>query len=388
MPKAALTVKSKKAVTPTPSAVVPKAPPNGVFAPFEQAQSCREWLAGRKAIDTSKRIEKDAEGLYLPILPGVLAENTKLRNGCKFVTRSFEEKPARGGLKERLVALGIVKEDETDELVASFDIIGSIAIVLVRPALQAKKKAVALAILDTHPSVTTVLEKTGGREGEWRATKVEWLAGKKTTITVHRESGVSMKLDVKSCYFSPRLSTERLRLSNLIQPGSKERVVVPFAGVGPFVLVIAKAHPDATVAGIELNPTATNYFKINIQLNKLTNAFATYGDAKKELAKKEFCGCADRVIAPLPHTAKDFLPELIGVLKKGGTLHYYGFVPTAKKFGETFPGEPPQARFQPLIDDIVNEAKKQGRKAFIHFAKTVRPYSAAQDQAVIDARIE
>ena len=43
---------------------------------------------------------------------------------------------------------------------------------------------------------------------------------------------------------------------------------MPFAGVGPFAIEIAKSHPRASVLAIELNPSAYGYMLKNIRLNK------------------------------------------------------------------------------------------------------------------------
>jgi hypothetical protein len=43
------------------------------------------------------------------------------------------------------------------------------------------------------------------------------MSGEKRTETTHKENGVNIKLDVEKCYFSPRLSQERLRIAKLVK---------------------------------------------------------------------------------------------------------------------------------------------------------------------------
>ena len=93
------------------------------------------------------------------------------------------------------------------------------------------------------------------------------------------------------------MGTERARIAALVKQG--ENVLVPFAGVGPFAIVIAKRVPSAEVIGIELNPDAAEYFRRNILRNGCLNVSVLQGDVAKLLPDK----CeewADRIAMPLP----------------------------------------------------------------------------------------
>ena len=73
-------------------------------------------------------------------------------------------------------------------------------------------------------------------------------------------------VDVEKCYFSPRLSTERARIADLVEDG--EVVLNMFAGVGPYSITIAK-RKKAEVYSNELNEAAYRLHLENNRLNKV-----------------------------------------------------------------------------------------------------------------------
>jgi len=211
----------------------------------------------------------------------------------------------------------------------AFDTIGTIAIFTQFPdELKKKEKIIAQKILELHKNLETVAKKTEQYSGKYRLQRIKIIAGKRTKETLHRENGVQIKLDVENCYFSPRTSSERLRIANLVR--KNESVLVMFSGVAPFPLVIAKhAHPKEIYA-IEANPTAHKYALENVKLNKFKNMNVIKGDVKKVLPKinKKF----DRILMPLPKSAEQYLNMANTKLKPKGIIHFYDF---AKK--EEFP---------------------------------------------------
>lgn len=205
----------------------------------------------------------------------------------------------------------------------SFDSVGDIAILEIPLVLTKKQKEIGKQFLREHPFFKAVFKKGGGHGGKFRVQKLVHLAGEKRTITEHKESGLRMRVDVAKAYFSPRISTERLRIAQLVKPG--EHVLVLFGGVGPYALVIAKHSKAAHIVSVELNPAGHKYAKENIALNKLTRVEAVKADAKRWLAAavEKF----DRIIMPLPMSAHLFLPDALRVAKKNAIIHYYAFAP-------------------------------------------------------------
>ncbi len=217
---------------------------------------------------------------------------------------------------------GKLSQNEFELLGRSFDSVGDIAILEIPRELKKCEKLIANAFLSANPSFKVVATKAGGHGGKFRVQKVRLLAGEKRTLTVHKESGLSMLVDVDKVYFSPRLSSERLRITKLIKPG--ERVLVLFSGVAPYALVIAKHSKAKHVTAIELNPVGHKLALKNIALNKLDNKVtAIKANAKSWCAKTK--ERFDRVIMPLPLTGMEFLPGALRVCAKGATLHFYTF---------------------------------------------------------------
>lgn len=214
---------------------------------------------------------------------------------------------------------------------SSYDIVGSregaIAIVeFPEGAPESVKKLVAEFIMRVNKHVRVVLEKASERRGVYRLREYRTIAGGGSTEVIHVEHGVRLKLDPTKVYFSPREATERLRVANQVRPG--EFVMVMFAGVGPYALMIAKKQPlVAKVVAIELNPVAYNYMLENVRLNKLEGKVVpVLGDVKIEA--KHWFGVCDRVVMPLPRGAHMFLDVAFQCLKaEGGILHFYHWAP-------------------------------------------------------------
>jgi len=229
---------------------------------------------------------------------------------------------------------------EVEYVPSSFDIIGSregaIAVLeFPEGAPDHVKRAVAEAIMKLHRNVRIVLAKASERKGPYRVRDYEVLAGGGSTEVVHVEHGVRLKLDPTKVYFSPREATERVRVASQVKPG--ETVMVMFAGVGPYALMIAKKQPLVEkVIAIELNPEAYRYMVENVRLNKLeSKVVPVLGDVKTEA--KRWYGICDRVVMPLPKGAHKFLGRAFLCLKpEGGVIHFYHWAPERDLFGEAY----------------------------------------------------
>ena len=216
-------------------------------------------------------------------------------------------------------ALDAAGVPDSGRISSGVDVIGDIAIVRLEEFGAKEKLKVARALLDRLKNVRVVMEQEGGIEGEFRLRKLRHLAGEERTLTVHRENGCSFKVDVARCYFSPRLSTERLRIAQEVR--SKERVLNMFAGVGPYSIPIAKLA-GAKVTSCELNEVAAGLHEENNRTNKVESLVKVLqGDAAylPSMVRGKF----DRVIMPLPSGADRFLPTALSMSRKGGVIHYY-----------------------------------------------------------------
>lgn len=200
--------------------------------------------------------------------------------------------------------------------------IGDIAIVRLEGFTQREKRKVGRTLLEEMKNVRAIFDQEGGIEGEHRLRKLKHLSGERRTITTHRENGCVFRVDVAKCYFSPRLSTERLRIAELVGP--REKVLNMFAGVGPFSVPIAKLA-GARVTSCEINEYAARLHEENDRLNKvdgLVSVFAMDVDELPGGSRVKF----DRVLMPHPSMANKFLPTALRMAKKGGLIHYYRHV--------------------------------------------------------------
>jgi tRNA (guanine37-N1)-methyltransferase len=206
----------------------------------------------------------------------------------------------------------------------AFDIVGDIAIVKVPNNSEAKAEAVAEAIMNRHRNVKTVFVQASAVIGDFRLRSLVHVAGENRTTTVHKESGCSFAVDVKSCYFSPRLSHERMRIARLVQPD--EIVVNMFAGVGCFSIIIAKHAQAAKVFSIDVNPAAVKFMEENIRRNRVYGKVVPLLGDSKSIIEARLQRCADRVLMPLPEKALEYLPCAVSALKKsGGWIHVHAF---------------------------------------------------------------
>jgi len=329
----------------------------------ENAEAVHKKLAAEGALDHSHIPKRDGEYVYFPLAKGVKTKLPTVQK--KLLKRTEQGKPLSAELAGKLTLR------EREELVKSFDIVGDIAVVEIPPALLEKEALVAGAIMKNHHNVKVVAKKTGGTSGEFRIRPVRVIAGENRTRTIYREGGCDFELDLNKTYFSSRLGTERTRLAQLV--GKNERVLVPFAGVGPFAIRIAKKAKEGEVVGVELNPDAARFFEGNARRNGCRNVAVVCGDVGRFLPGK-YAGWADRIAMPLPKDASGFLANAIPCLKKGGVLHYYAFGDSKNPCEEA-------------ERQVVEAAAKLGRKAKLIFRRTVRPYSKTIVQVVVDFQL-
>jgi tRNA (guanine37-N1)-methyltransferase len=227
-------------------------------------------------------------------------------------------------------ARGILDDQQLRHLWKGVDIVGDIAVLKLPHELEAGGAQIAENLLNVAPYVKVVLAQVGPVESRFRTRKLEWLAGEKRTVTLHKESGCRYRIDLCAVYFSPRLSHERKRIADLVSPG--ECVVNFFAGVGTFSIMIARhAHPSR-IYSLDINPAAIRYHLVNSVLNGVNETIDLIcGDANKIVAAS-LVGRADRVLLPLPELAFDYLPVAKSALKNGhGVIHCYAFVDASRR---------------------------------------------------------
>jgi tRNA (guanine37-N1)-methyltransferase len=272
-------------------------------------------------------------------------------------------------LKQAMV--GILTEEEAKELYGAFDQIGNIIILRVPDSLLSKRKVIGEVLLDKVKTAKSVYCQSSPVEGDYRIRKLELLAGEDKTETEYKEHGCRFKIDVEKTFFSPRLSTERERIAEMIR--DDETIINMFGGVGMFSIVAAKKK-KCHVYNIDINPDAARLCSENILLNKLKGTVESIEGNATKIIEEKLLETGDRVLMLLPERSDEFLDSAIKAAKKKAIIHYYCHIHAEKK--EYVSSLAPQHFL-----GVVNV------KSEILGAKIVRPVGPRFYQAVVDAAI-
>jgi tRNA (guanine37-N1)-methyltransferase len=265
----------------------------------------------------------------------------------------------------------VLSEKESEDLFSAFDQIGDIIIVRIPDSLLSKKKIIGKTLLEQVKTAKSVFYQSSSVEGDFRTRDLEILAGVDKTETEYKEFGCRFIVDVEKAFFSPRLSTERDRIAELVQDG--EIVINMFGGVGMFSIVAAK-RKKCIVYNIDINPIAAKLCEKNIKLNKLVGRVVSiHGDAAK-IIEEQFRDQGDRVLMLLPERSDEFLNSAILATKSNGIIHYYSHIHADKKSQAAKLSEKHYLDITPIKSKILN-------------SKIVRAVGPRYYQTVVDVRI-
>jgi tRNA (guanine37-N1)-methyltransferase len=256
----------------------------------------------------------------------------------------------------------------------SFDVIGDIAAIDLRPDLEPYATEIGRGILQLNPNVRLVVRKFGEVTGKFRTRDLQVLVGSGSMETIHREFSCSYHLDVSSVYFNPRLSHERLRVAGQVK--ENEVVVDMFAGVGPYSVLIAKLQPSSRVHSIDINPSAVEYLKENILANGVADRVTPMLGDVRHLSEVKVHGVADRVIMNLPSEAVKYIDAALRILRRdGGLIHFYQFTQRDTSVDSI------KDSFQSSVAAENREVKSLG------FSKQIREIAPGRVQVAIDAAV-
>jgi len=229
---------------------------------------------------------------------------------------------------------------------ASYDIIGSIAIMKFSGKSKKEKLKAAKQLLKRQ-NIKTVLEKTEKIKGRLRTFKTKFLCGEKTKVALHKENNCKFKMNVETCYFSPRLAEERKEIASKIR--KQDKVLVMFSGVAPFPIVISKLSRAGEVTAIELSRECNKYAHENLKLNKINNIKLIQGDVKKIIKKdNKKLGKFSVIVMARPNLRESFLKQAFLVSKKGTMIYYHGFCH--------------ENELNKMLEEIYRESKKSKKK--------------------------
>jgi len=149
--------------------------------------------------------------------------------------------------------------------------------------------------------------------GAGRIPDAEVLAGSAGEV-VHRECGITYRLDPARIMFSAGNRREKDRVAALVEPG--EAVADMFAGIGYFTLPVARS--GGRVHAMEINPDAFAYLRQNARDNHLEDRIEpALGDCRNLLR-----GPYNRIL--MGHfDSPAFLPAAIAHAAPGATIHVH-----------------------------------------------------------------
>ena len=328
-----------------------------LVVPRQKAEKVRQDLLSRGILEKHLAIRWEGGSILLPVTKHVDL-------GYPVEEREFAETFRPVAHYSEVVEIS----DELRPLLpTSLDIIGDIALVRLPDELRDYGGAVGNAILKANKHVRCVFADEGVG-GVFRIRNVRHLAGENRTKTVHHEYGLRFAIDVSKAYFSPRLATDRVRVTQQVAPG--EAVLDLFSGVGPYAIMIAKKRAPSIVYAIDGNPAAFELLEENVRINKAEKVKAMLSDARAAL---KTIGKVDRLILDLPQSALQYYIDALRSVKAGGTLHYYEILETVEL----------EERKERLVED----ARREGIEVELTAVKEVKTYSPAQKHFAFDVRV-
>lgn len=281
--------------------------------PKQKGEEVRWALIDAGLLRRGLRIREVEGKLLLPV-------NQEVSMGYPVETHDFEEVATRARSYRDVLR---VPDEVRSLLPRAYDVVGDVVIIRLPDELAKHDRDIGAALLEAVRGARTVAVDRGVTGAE-RQRNLRVIAGRETTRTVHREYGIVISVDPSRVHFSPRMASERRRVSRQVVPG--EVVVDAFCGVGPFALHMARRGARVVYA-IDSNADAIELLRENLRMNELDNVVEVEGDVLKLLPTLE---PADRIVLDYPWDPLPAFPVAISTLKDGGVLHYYEILEMAE----------------------------------------------------------
>ncbi|ASJ02153.1 tRNA (guanine-N1)-methyltransferase [Thermococcus profundus] len=283
--------------------------------PKTEAEPVKRKLKKLGLYDGKRRPRREGDFVLLPVLddPGAYGL------GYEVLPIELPLRPERQIYKNLESVLTERLTPEELQHLRRYDVVGDIAVIQIPPELEHRVDDIVWGLRKVHPFIRVVAKK-GFHEGAFRIRDYSIIWGEKRLTTIHKENGVEIKIDLGKAFFNPRMKGERYRLAQLVKDG--ERILIPFAGVLPYALVIAR-YKNVKITAIELNKEAYKLGLENIQLNRKRlkgEIEFIHGDVFEILPELP---TFDRVISPTPRGVEALALTLS---KAKRWLHYYDFV--------------------------------------------------------------
>jgi len=313
-----------------------------------EGEATRQRLDDAGVLDHERQIAVEGETIYVPV-----GDPDAVPPDLEVVDR------ATGERETQTMPADLVPFD------ASYERIGDLVVIDEDDPERARELADAIVASDVP--ARSVLNRASKVSGELRVRDWELLHGD-ATETVHREYGCAYAVDLAAVFFSPRLATERHRVTEQVTAG--EHVLDMFAGVGPFV--IPAAGRGATAVGVDKNPTAVEYLRANAERNGVADRITAVAADVRETTD-EYAGWADRLVSNLPHSADEFLDTAVELAGDDCVLHYYDIQHEDDPFG---PGEA-----------AIRAAAGEAYEVTVETERVVRSYAPHELNVCLDVRL-
>ncbi len=338
--------------------------------PSQHAEAARVLIQDARILNKYHRIFNENDITEIPLLerPDPELAGTLETLGGEFIDqRDYEPRDTFRDIHKEILDAIDVPEKIKPKLPKRWEQLGHVLILKIDPELEDWLEEIAVTyakILD----VDTVLQDTGGVQGQFREPVMELIIGDNTE-TVHLENSIRYCLDAGKLMFSSGNVDERIRMASVCEPG--ETVVDMFAGIGYFTLPMAVHSEPARIIAHELNPISHKYLKMNAQLNGVAKIVEpVLGDC---LEAEE--GIADRIVMGYVGTIHEYLPKAMKILKDTGIIHYHETCP------DRLMPDRPQER-------VIAAAMNAGKSVEMMEMQTIKTYSPGVVHVVVDAIIE
>jgi tRNA wybutosine-synthesizing protein 2 len=330
----------------------------------ERAESVRQELARRDAVDMDFQIAEFEDDVLIPISEKIsekelLALDVDIVEGDP-VPRSHYRSPF-----EEIARDAPIPKELKEQLPHKWELLGDVLLIRLPDELIPYKSEVGETYA-RHLHARTVCRETGAISGVHRTPQVEVIYGEGTE-TIHKENGILYKLDVARVMFSSGNMDEKRRMASLDCRG--ETVVDMFAGIGYFSLPLALHAKAERVVACEINPVAFGYLVDNIALNRVEEVVQPFLGDNRNIPGEHW---ADRVVMGYVGTTEQFLPKAFRLVKNGGVIHYHETCPI-----DEFP-ERPLKRIAQSAGNTRFDVLRQGE---------VKSYAPAISHYVIDFRV-
>lgn len=307
------------------------------------AEDVRNELNDRDVIHRGFKISSDSEHVYIPVSKDidnytVVEFDCDERRNYKSIEEILGYKPSYEWIGDVVV---LNKESELKRIVNAF------------------KKS--------QHNPNAILNKETKIKGDMRIPEYNLVYGDNSE-TIHTEYGYSYKLDLRSAYFTPRLSTERRRFMQSI--GNKDRTFDMFSGVGPYTVPAADIGESAV--GTDINSRAIEYLEENAEKNGVSDSVKAINCDVRKITD-EYENWADNVVMNLPNTANNYISYAERLISDSGKIYYYDFISNEKS------GEEVASKVESKLSEHNDIVEYKFRR--------IRPYSPQSDNICLEFKI-